>query len=186
MDLIIIVGSVIVLIIVVLIAAWGFINLDIISYTAICSKTLNPNGSLKGNARIVYNPGLSGAAMKAANDIAEDIKTKGYKVDLSGVRSKNTAKTSEYDIIIAGGPMYWGKVSNSIDKYLKNIKLPKDTELGVFATTGSTELHNDDIASLEKQVASNLSENKKAVTKTLRSGEINKKDCIDFVSAVMQ
>jgi menaquinone-dependent protoporphyrinogen IX oxidase len=183
MDLIIIVGLVIVLIIVVSIILLSFIVLDLISYTATGSETLSPARSSKGNAMIVYNPGLSGAAKKAANDIAEELKSKGYKVDLAGVKSKIAANTSDYNIIIAGGPMYWGKVSSSIDSYLKTLKLPKDVKIGVFGTTGSVELNNEDIASLEKQVASTLK--KEAVTKTLRSGEANKKDCEDFVSAVI-
>ena len=186
MDLLIIIGLVILLIIVASIAAFAFITLDLMSYTATGSKTLSPARSPKGNALVVYGPGLSGAAKKAANDIAEDIKSKGYKVDLAGVRSKTAANISDYNIIIAGGPMYWGKVSSSIDKYLKTLKLPEDTKIGVFGTTGSAELHKEDMASLEKQVTSNLSDNKSAVTKTLRSGEANKKDCMDFVSALVQ
>jgi menaquinone-dependent protoporphyrinogen IX oxidase len=184
MDLIIIVGLVIVLIIVVLFAAWSLIALDIMSYTATGSETLIPAKNSKGNALVVYNPGLSGAAKKSANDIAAELKSKGYKVDLAGVKSKIAANTSDYNIIIAGGPMYWGKVSKSIDTYLKTLKLPEDVKIGVFATTGSVEFHDEDIASLEKQVASNLK--KEAVTKTLRSGEANKKDCEDFVFTVTQ
>ena len=109
MDLLIIVGLVIVLIIVASIAAFAFITLDLMSYTATGSKTLSLARSPKGNALVVYGPGLSGAAKKAANDIAEDIKFKGYKVDLAGVRSKTAANISDYNIIIAGGPMYWEK-----------------------------------------------------------------------------
>ena len=184
MDLLIIIGSVILLIIVVSIAIFAFIALDLMSYTARDSKSLSPSGNTKGNALVVYSPGFSGAARKAANDIADDIKSKGYKVDLAGVRSKTAANTSNYDIIIAGGPMYWGKVSKSIDTYLKSLKAAEDVKIGVFGTTGSPEFHDEDIASLEKQVTSSI--NRKTVTKTLRSGEATKNDCMDFISAVMQ
>ncbi|MGF7118600.1 flavodoxin family protein [Methanobacterium oryzae] len=183
MDLLIIVGLIIVLLIVISLISYGFIALDLMSYTATSSKTLIPSGTQKGNALVVYNPGLSGAAKKAANDIAEEIKSREYKVDLAGVRSKTASNTADYDIIIAGGPMYWGKVSSSIDKYLKTIKPAKNAKIGVFGTTGSAELHEGDMASLEKQVTSNL--NKEAIAKTLRSGEANKIDCKDFVSAVI-
>jgi flavorubredoxin len=185
MDILTIIGLVIGLIIVVAIVAMAFIAFDLMSYTATGSETLNPAGNSKGNALVVYDPGLSGAGKKAAMDIAEDLKSKGYKVDLAGVRSKTAVSKLDYDIIIAGGPMYWGKVSKSIDTYLKTLKLPENVKIGVFGTTGSVEFHDEDIASLEKQVASNLSDSK-AVTKTLRSGEANKKDCEDFVFTVTQ
>lgn len=164
MDLLIIVGSIIVLIIVISILSYGFIALDLMSYTATSSKTLSPSRTPKGNALVVYTPGLSGAAKKAANDIAEEIKSKDYKVDLAGVKSKTASNTADYDIIIAGGPVYWGKVSTSIDKYLKTIKPVEGAKIGVFGTTGSSELHEEDMASLERQVASNL--NKEAVVNT--------------------
>ncbi len=184
MDLLTIIGLVIGLIIVVVIVAMAFIVLDLVSYIARGSRTLSPAGTAQGNALISYSPGLSGAAKKAANVIAEDLKSRDYKVDLAGVKSKNAANTSDYAIIIAGGPMYWGKISKSVDTYLKTLKVSEDVKIGVFATTGSAEFHSEDIASLEKQVASDL--NRKAVTKTLRIGEANKKDCTNFVFALMQ
>lgn len=185
MDILVIVGIVIGSIIVVSIGLYAFIALNLMSYTATGSETLNPVETVKGKALVVYDPGLSGAAKKAANDIAEDLESKGYEVDIAGVRSKTAANAQDYDIIIAGGPIYWGKVSNSIDKYIKTIKVPENVKIGVFGTTGSSKLHNEDIESLEKQVALSLSDSK-AITKTLRSGEANKKDCLDFVSGLVQ
>lgn len=184
MDLLIIVGLAILLIIVVSIALFAFIALDLMSYTATGSKTLSPARTTNGNALVIYDPGLSGAAKKAANDIAEDLKSKGYKVDLAGVRSKTATNTGDYDIIIAGGPMYWGKVSKSVDAYLKSLKVPEDVKIGVFGTTGSPEFHDEDIKSFKKQVTMNL--NRTAVTKTLRSGEATRTDGIDLISAVTQ
>lgn len=183
MNILIIIGLIIGLIIIIAIVAMAFIAFDLMSYAATGSETLNPAGSPKGNALIVYSPGLSGAGKEAAGDIAEDLKSKGYKVDLAGVRSKTAANTSGYDIIIAGGPMYWGKVSKSVDTYMKTLNVPENVKVGVFGTTGSTELHNEDIESLEKQVSTNI--NRKAAIKTLRSGEATKKDIMDFDSAII-
>ena len=189
MNRIMIVGLIIVLIVVVIIAGMGFIILDVMSYTATGSETLSPTGTSAGHALVVYNPGVSGEAKNAAVKIASDLRTKGYEVKLAGVRSATAANTSGYDIIIAGGPDYFSKVSSSVEAYLKAITLQKDEKLGVFATTGSSQFHNEDIASLGKQVTSllgNSPQNKNVVIKEIRAGDASNTDCADLVSAILQ
>ena len=189
MNRIMIVGLIIVLILVVVIAGVGAITLDIMSYTATGSETLSPTGTSAGHALVVYNPGVSGEAKNAAVKIASDLRTKGYKVELAGVRNATAANTSGYDIILVGGPMYFGKISSSVESYLKAITLQKDLKLGIFATTGSSQFNNNDIASLGKQITSLLGDsplNKNAVIKTIRSGDASNTDCADLVSALLQ
>jgi flavodoxin len=161
---------------------------DIMSFTATGSKTLDPAGTSAGKALVVYNPGVSGEAKGAAEKIAGDFQAKGYTVTLAGIKSSAAADISGYDVIVAGGPMYFGRVSNSVDAYLNGLKPEKDVEVGVFGTTGSGEFHNEDIVSFGKQVAaiSGISSpDKSAITKTLRSGNAVMTDCSDFVSAMV-
>jgi Flavodoxin len=179
--------GIILLIVVAGIAAGVLFCGDIMSYMATGSTTLSPSGTSAGKALVVYNPGITGEARSAAEKIAGDFQAKGYTVTLAGIKSSAAADTSGYDVIVAGGPMYFGRVSNSVDAYLNGLKPGKDTEVGVFATTGSGEFHNEDIASLGKQVAATAgisTLNKTAVTKTLRNGDAINADCLDFVSAV--
>jgi hypothetical protein len=162
---------------------------DVMSYTATGSETLSPDGAPVGKALVVYNPGVSGAAKDAAAAIAGDLQSKGYTVNLAGIKSTAAADISGYDVIIAGGPMYFGVVSNSVDAYLKALKPQKDVALGVFATTGAPQYNDGDIASFGKQVTSipDISSlNKTAATKTIRSGDACNTDCSDLVSAVLQ
>lgn len=162
---------------------------DIMSYTDTGSKVLNPAGAPVGKALVVYNPGVSGAAKNAAATIAGDLQSKGYTVDLAGVRSTAAANISGYDVVIAGGPMYFGRVSNSVDAYLTALKPQKDVALGVFGTTGSAQFNDGDIASFGTQVASDLGNgtlNKTVPTKTIRSGDAGNTDCSDLVSTVLQ
>ncbi len=162
---------------------------DIMSYTDTGSKTLNPAGAPIGKALVVYNPGVSGAAKNAAATIAGDLQSKGYTVNLAGIKSASAANVSGYDVVIAGGPMYFGRVSNSVDAYLTALKPQKNEELGVFATTGSGQFNDGDIASFGKQVAASLCSsmlNKTASTKTIRSGDAGNADCSELVSAVVQ
>jgi hypothetical protein len=161
---------------------------DAMSYTDTSSQVLSPAGTSMGKALVVYNPGLSGAAKKAAAEIAGDLRSKGYTVNLAGIKSTAAANISGYDVIIAGGPMYFGRVSNSVDSYLKALKPQKDVALGVFGTTGAPQFNAGDIAMFGEQVATdmgNVTLDKKAATKTIRSGDAANTDCSDFVSAVL-
>jgi flavodoxin len=192
MDLIMTLGLVIAGIVLVIVAAGIVAGAlfcgDIMSYTATGSKTLSPAGTSVGKAMVVYNPGVSGAAKDAAEKIAGDLQAKGYAVTLAGIKSAAAANVSGYDVIVAGGPMYFGRVSNSVDAYLNGLKPQKDVEIGVFGTTGFDQFHNEDIVSFGKQVAAVTgisSLNKPAVTKTLRSGNAVNTDCLDFVAALL-
>ncbi len=161
---------------------------DAMSLTDTGSQVLSPAGTPVGKALVVYNPGLSGAAKQAAAEIAGDLRSKGYAVTLGGIKSPAAANISGYDVVIAGGPMYWGRVSNSVDSYLKALNPQKDVAIGVFGTTGAPQFNDGDIASFGEQVATDLGGialDKKAATKTIRSGDAANTDCSDFVSAVV-
>ena len=154
MDLIMIVASAIVLIVVVVITSVGIIQFDLMSYMATDTEFISPTGTSAGHALVLYDPGVSGATKSISTKIADDLKSKSYTVDLAGVRSLTAANISDYSVIIVGGPMYFGKVSRSIDTYLKTLPLQKEVKLGVFATTGSNDFVAEDLTSLENQVTS--------------------------------
>jgi hypothetical protein len=143
---------IIALLMVVIIVGLVFIFRDLMSYTATGKESMSPSRNIIGNALVVYAPGISGMAKNAVYDIANKLKYKSYHVDLVGVRSAAVIDTSDYDIIIAGGPMYFGKVSKSIDTYLKTIKLHAEVKLGLFATTGTDQFISEDFQSFTKQV----------------------------------
>jgi hypothetical protein len=175
----IVVFVVIVLLVVSIFAAFYF---DLTSYGATGSETLNPTGASIGRALVAYDPGFSGAAKQDATKIADDLQANGYTVILAGVRSGMASNESSYNIIVAGGPMYGGQVSNSIDGYLKT--LPNNAKLGVFASTGYSSYVESSFISLQKQVTSDT-HNEKAVVKLILDGnETN--DCADLVSTLVQ
>jgi flavodoxin len=183
MNLIMIAGLGIGLIVAGVIAGMGVIYSGFTGSMATNTKSIIPTGVIKGNALVVYDPGVTRAAKNAAGKIANSLKSNDYKVELAGVSSASASNTSSHDVIIAGGPMYYGKVSNSIDKYLKALNIRKSVKIGVFGTTGSSEFHDEDIKSFGKQVTSNL--NREAVIKTLRNGNSTSIDCTDFVSTLL-
>jgi flavodoxin len=124
------------------------------SYTATGSETLEPEGTPVGKALVVYSPGLSGQAEAAAREIAEALRSEGYLVELAGVRSGEASNLTGYDVLIAGGPMYGGKVSSSIAEYLDDAEWQEGLRLGVFSTTGGSQHDEKAYDSLSDQVAS--------------------------------
>lgn len=188
MNVIVIAGIAFGLIVVVLVSAFVVINLDLMSYTATGSETLAPAGTPIGRALVVYSPGLSGSAKEAARKISSDLTLKGYAVDLAGVRSTNASKSALYDIVIVGGPMYFGKVSSSTSDYLKTLSLKNDARLGVFGTTGSSQIVESDLKSLTDQVTSltNGGSFHGKVSLKLISTDKADTDCADLVSMALQ
>jgi flavodoxin len=128
--------------------------LDLMSFTATGSETLEPEGMPVGKALVVYSPGLSGQAERAAKEMAQALQSHGYLVKLAGVRSGAATNVTGYDVLIAGGPMYGGKVSSSIAEYLGDMEWHDGLHLGVFSTTGGTEYDDKAFDSLSDQVIS--------------------------------
>ncbi len=126
-----------IVIIVVIIAIMAFstiVSTDVLSSFATGSEKLTPDGRSTGKALVVYNPGLSGAPKDAATKIAGDLQSRGYEVELAGIRSGTAANTSGYDVIVVGGPIYSGKASSSVQSYLKAMNPPANAITGAFAT----------------------------------------------------
>ena len=186
MDIITIVLGVILLLILAIIVSSAFIFLDLMSYTARGSKSMTSSRHVVGNALVVYNPGISGMAKNTANDIVNKLKSKGYNINLAGVKSKTASSTLGYKIVIVGGPMYMGKATKSIENYLKGLNLEKDVKLGIFTTTGSDQFNDDDFQSLKKQIKmlmDNTTPNNVTI-KLIRSGNESSKDTEDLISDI--
>ena len=127
------VGLGIIIIALIITGAMGFILYGM-SYTATGSKILNPTGTTVGNALVVYNPGISGTAKNVHTVFANDLQAKGYKVNIAGIKSATVTNTSNYNIIIIGGPTYGASISKSVVSYLSTLKPPEGAKIGVFTT----------------------------------------------------
>lgn len=174
-----------VLFIVIAFGAMGFVMYDVMSYTATDSQKLNPAGTEVGKALVVYDPGLSGQAEDAAREIANDLKEKGYTVDLVGISNENAKNTSQYNIIVVGGPIYAGNAIKSVQSYLSNLKPPENAKVAVFATGQDADiLNNKDL--LLKEVAP-LPQNStlKITSVTKFINETNEKSA-SFVNSILK
>ena len=149
------VGIICVLLAVVLVGFAAFmlyVGSDTLSSRATDSELIGPDGPAAGKALVVYNPGLSGAPKEAATKIASDLNARGYEVMLAGVNSEAATDVSGYDVIVAGGPIYGGKVSPSVYEYLETLAPPADAKVGAFAIGGSTSKPFPDAAWLKATV----------------------------------
>jgi flavodoxin len=149
MRILMILGISVLLVIVMAIGAFAFISNDM-GNRATVSETLTPNGTIVGNALVVYDPSITGNTKNVANMIASDLQARGYKVDLEGIKNPKAENTSSYDVIVVGGPIYGGNAGDAVKKYLKTLKPVEGTKIGVFATGDP---HTTDEAQIKKQIA---------------------------------
>jgi flavodoxin len=181
-----IIAAIIIAVLVLAFASMAFIVFDMMSYSATGSETMSPAGDAVGKALVVYDPGVSGAAKNAATTIAADLKSKGYRVDLMGIRNPAAADVSGYDLIVVGGPIYVGNASSSVSAYLKTLDPPKDAKIGVFAT-GSVKPDDADPAALKKEVTSLPADSPIKVTacmKIISNADDVSKKCNIFVAGL--
>lgn len=139
----------ILLIILISIGAFAFISNDM-GNRATVSETLSPNGTIVGNALVVYDPSITGNTKNVASMIASELQDRGYRVDLVGIKNPKAENTSGYNLIVVGGPIYGGNTSDAVKKYLKILKPVEGTKIGVFATGDP---HTTDEAQIKKQIA---------------------------------
>lgn len=125
--------------------------LDLSAYTAGASQTLTPSGISVGNALVVYNPGLSGAAKGVAEKVASELQGKGYTVMLAGVKSGDASDLSGKQIIVVGGPVYAGALTVSVKEYLNNLIPDSSAKVGVFGSGGGAQ-EGEDIALIRGSV----------------------------------
>jgi len=180
-------GIGIIVIIIASLATVGFVFYDLMSYTATSSQTLNPSVTEVGKALVVYDPGVSGAAKNVAGTIASDLQSKGYKVELAGIRSAVAKNTSKYGVIVVGGPIYAGSASASVNNYLKALKPVQGTKIGVFSTGQDPDIAKNTTLLLKE--AAPLPKNStlqiKAAVKIV-SVENDKQKIKDFVDTLLQ
>ena len=109
-------------VVVILIVAFGaIVLLDVAAYTATGLQTLTPTGTSVGKALVIYDPGLSGTAKGVADKVAADLQAKGYTVTEAGVKSPAAANTTEFSVVVVGGPVYAGALTSSVKDYLNNL-----------------------------------------------------------------
>jgi flavodoxin len=134
-----IVLAVIVVLVLLVVAFGAVIFLDLASYTATGSKTLTPTVEPMGTALVLYDPGLTGAATRVANQVGADLLAKNMTVTVAGIKSIQAANTTGYDIIIIGGPTYAGAPTASVKDALSNLQHDSDAHIGVYCSgQGST------------------------------------------------
>lgn len=123
--------------------------LDLMSYTATGQETLTPDGNPAGKALIVYDPGIMGMGPRTAHWMGSDLYSRGYLVNVSGIRSEGVENATDRDIVIVIGPTYFGGPTGPMVAYLENVQLKPDAKIGILAVSG---LRGDDASGRMKEV----------------------------------
>jgi hypothetical protein len=151
------------------IAAAAVITYDVAGALATDTHPL-PNGAPIGQAIVVYDPGLSGAAKDTATKIGYALQDADYNVTLAGVKSTAAANTAGYDVVVVGGPVYGGKPAKSVQEYLSSFSPVADQKIGVYGY-GSIKIDNNDTAAVTEDVAASNTLHLDAVVKLVSGND---------------
>ena len=143
-------------IIIIVVAFGAIILLDVAAYTATGSQTLTPIGTSIGKAIVIYDPGLSGTAKGVADKVASDLQAKSYTVTEAGVKSSAASNTTDYSIIVVGGPVYAGALTSSVKDSLKGISISHEAPKWVFSEADKAATSQDDIAQIRQSMPTSL------------------------------
>jgi flavodoxin len=169
---------------IIFVAAFGaIIILDVAAYTATGTQTLTPSSSSVGKALVIYDPGLTGTAKSVADKVASNLEAKSYTVTVAGVKSSAARSTSEYSIIVVGGPVYAGALTSSIKDNLNSLIIDQGTKVGVFGS-GQGATSPDDIAQLKQSMPTNADLSSAVIVK-IGSSEDLKIRAQDFVDELI-
>jgi menaquinone-dependent protoporphyrinogen IX oxidase len=184
-------GAIIAILIIALVIVFALAALDVGSYSsdANSSQTLPAKGTLVGNALVVFDPGMSGAAKNVATAVASSLQDNGYQVCLAGIKSQAATNysASGYDIIVVGGPCYMGKAATSVQNYLKTFNPPQNTTVGAFGIGAlppdgnTTQIIAKEVAPLPNGSAVTI----KAAMKIVTGEDINEKST-NFVNELLK
>ena len=166
----------------------AIVVLDVAAYTATGAQTLTPTGTSVGKAIVIYDPGLSGTSKTVANQIGTDLQAQNYLVTLAGVKSSAAANTTGYSIIVIGGPVYAGALTNSVKDALSNVVLSngQGAKVGIFGS-GQGTTSPDDIAQLKQSIPTRSDNSlSDAVVVKIGSNEDLNTRALDFVNQLIQ
>ncbi len=127
--------------------------LDLAAYTATGTQTLPASGSFMGTALVLYDPGLTGASTRVAQQVAVDLQNKSLTVTLAGIKSSTASNTTGYDVIVIGGPIYAGSPTSSVKDALNGLVLnhDQDTRIGVYGS-GQGSTSPQDVAQIKQVI----------------------------------
>ncbi len=137
--------------IIIVVSLGALIFLDLAAYTATGVENLPQVGTPMGTALVLYDPGLTGASTRVAQQVAADLQNKTLTVTLAGIKSSAAANTTGYDVIVIGGPAYAGAPTASVKDALSNLKHDADARIGVYGS-GQGATTPDDVAQIKNAV----------------------------------
>lgn len=100
-------------------------------------KIISPQSNSDKKALIIYEPSRTDITAKMANTIADTLKDSGYEVTINYPSENLKYDISKYQVVVFGTPIYVGKHSIVLEKYINSIKDYAGKKVFIFATGGN-------------------------------------------------
>jgi hypothetical protein len=111
---------VLILVLVILVAAWVLLDLWLNREVVSDVRALNPGGDA-GAALVVYHPGKSDFHHRVTAGFAEGLASNGWRVEIATASAQAPVDLSGYDLLVLGGPTYWFSPDRPIRRYLSRL-----------------------------------------------------------------
>ncbi|WP_424357266.1 hypothetical protein [Methanocella sp. MCL-LM] len=108
---------------------------DLPSYLATDTEQLSADNATS-KALIVYDPGIMGMGTRTAHWLGEDLRIRGYEVNISGIRSHGIENATDMDVVIVIGPTYFDGPTGPISGYLQQVQTKPGARIGIYSITG--------------------------------------------------
>jgi len=111
---------VLIVVLVILVAAWVLFDLWLNREVVSEVRALNPGGDA-GAALVVYHPGKSDFHHRVTAGFAEGLVSNGWRVEITTASAQAPANLSGYGLLALGGPTYWFTPNRPIRRYLSRL-----------------------------------------------------------------
>jgi len=132
---------VLIVVLVILVAAWVLFDLWLNREVVSEVRALNPGGDA-GAALVVYHPGKSDFHHRVTAGFAEGLVSNGWRVEITTVSTQAPTDVSGYSLLVLGWPTYWFNPSLPVRKYLSRIGDIEKKNTVIICTAAGSPLNN--------------------------------------------
>lgn len=121
--------------------------LVMVYFSTILNKTYDLNENTVGNGKksalLVYSLSRGNGTEEMSKNIANTLSENNYTVTMNYPSEKLNYNLKDFDLIIFGTPVYAGKISSSLEKYIKSQNI-KNENIILFVTGMLTDKHEEE------------------------------------------
>lgn len=101
-------------------------------------------GTGKKQALLIYQPSNGDTTKNIGQEIAEKLAQDGYTVTINMPSEKTNYNINNYDLLVFGSPVYFGKFSTPLKNFMTNEKIENKNTI-IFITGKFTKEHKEEL-----------------------------------------